>query len=100
MELKIFLVNSLITFFIKGNPVFNNGQWSLPRNPPNCIVLDNWVFDRLVLTGELFAKALWRFTSCWSVNNLCGNLVSSLELPIILDDNLKTTSVSFFYCRL
>ena len=27
--------NSLITFFINGNPVFNNGPRSLPRNLPD-----------------------------------------------------------------
>ena len=29
-------------------------------------------------------------------NNLCGKLVSSLELPITFDDSLKITSVSSF----
>ena len=28
------LANGLITFFIKGNPAFNNGPKSPPRNPP------------------------------------------------------------------
>ena len=35
------LANGLITFFIKGNPVFNNGPNSLPRNPRDCIIFDN-----------------------------------------------------------
>ena len=35
--------NGLIKFFINGSPVFNNGPRSLPRNPPDCIILDNWV---------------------------------------------------------
>ena len=38
--IKTLLANGLITFFIKGNPVFSNGPRSLPRNPPDCIVLD------------------------------------------------------------
>ena len=35
------LANGLNTFFINGSPVFNNGSRSLPRNPPNCTILDN-----------------------------------------------------------
>ena len=31
----------LIVEFHKGNPVFSNGPKSPPRNPPNCIILDN-----------------------------------------------------------
>ena len=33
--IKTLLANGLITFFISGNPVFNNGPRSLPRNPPD-----------------------------------------------------------------
>ena len=33
--------NSLITFFISGYSVFSNGPSNLPRNPPDCIILDN-----------------------------------------------------------
>ena len=32
--IKKLLANGLITFFINGNPDFNNGPRSLPRNPP------------------------------------------------------------------
>ena len=39
--IKTLLANGLIAFFINGNPVFNNGPSNLPRNPPDCIVLDN-----------------------------------------------------------
>ena len=39
--IKILLANSLITFFIYGSLVFNNGPRSLPGNPPDCIILDN-----------------------------------------------------------
>ena len=36
---------------------------------------------------KLFANALQRFATCLSVdNNLCGQLVSSLEWPIMFDD--------------
>ena len=39
--IKIFLANGLITFFINGNPVFSNGPKSLPKNPPDRMILDN-----------------------------------------------------------
>ena len=32
------LANGVITFFIKGNPVFNKEPSNLPRNPPDCII--------------------------------------------------------------
>ena len=89
------LASGLITFFINGNPVFSNGLRSLPRNPPDYIILGNWVFDNLISVDKYFAKALRRFATCLLVNNnLRGKFVSFS--PIIFDDNLKTTSVSFF----
>ena len=39
--IKTLLVNGLITFFINSNPVFSNGPSNLPRNHPDCIILDN-----------------------------------------------------------
>ena len=39
--IKTLLANGLITFFINGNPVFSNGPSNLPRNPPDCVILDN-----------------------------------------------------------
>ena len=39
--IKMLLAKGLITLFISGNPVFSNGPRSLPRNPPDCIILDN-----------------------------------------------------------
>ena len=55
-------------------------------------ILDNWVFDYLISVDEWFA-------TCLLVNNsLWGKLVSLS--PIIFDDNLKTTSVSFFIADL
>ena len=91
--IKALLANGLITHFINGNPFFSNG----PRNPPDYIILDNRFFDNLISADELFAKALGRFATCLLVNNNSfGKLVSSLELPIIFDDNIKTISVLFF----
>ena len=39
--IKMLLANGLSEFPIKGNPVFNNGSISLPKNPPDCSVLSN-----------------------------------------------------------
>ena len=33
--------NALITLFINGNPAFNKGPSNLPKNHPDCIILDN-----------------------------------------------------------
>ena len=46
--IKTLLANGLITFFINDSAVFNNRTRSLPRNPPDYIILDNWVFDNLI----------------------------------------------------
>ena len=51
---KTLLANSLSTFPVKGNPVFNNGPKSLPNDPPDCPVLCNWVFDNFILADEPF----------------------------------------------
>ena len=50
--IKTLSTNGLITFFINDNPVFSNGPRSLPRNPLNCIILDNWVSDSLILVDK------------------------------------------------
>ena len=63
------LANGLITFDMKDNPVFSNGPNNLPKNPPDCIILENWVFDNLILADKLFVKALRRFETCVLVNN-------------------------------
>ena len=51
--IKILLADCLITFFVKGNPVFSNGPRSLSRNPPDCIILDNWIFDSEFVSESL-----------------------------------------------
>ena len=62
------LANGLIIFDIKGNPVFSNGPSNVLKNP-DCIILDNRVFDNLILADELFAKAFRRFKTCLLANN-------------------------------
>ena len=82
---------------VNGNPVFSKGPSNLPKNPPDCIIFDNWVFENLMSTDELLENALRILETCLFVsNNSCGKLPLSLESPIILGDNLITTSVSFF----
>ena len=39
--IKKLLANVLRTFFIKGKPGFNNSYRNLPRNPPNCPILNS-----------------------------------------------------------
>ena len=39
--IKALLTNSLSTFPIKSNSVFSNGPKSLPKNPPDCLILCN-----------------------------------------------------------
>ena len=68
----------------------------IPPNPPNCIILDKWVFENFILADETFAKALRIFETCVFVNNdLCGKLVSSLALATKFDERFKVTSVPF-----
>ena len=67
--IKTLLANGLITFFINGNPAFSNESSNLPRNPPDCIIFDNWVFDNLISVHELFAKDLRRFETCLLVSD-------------------------------
>ena len=50
--IKTLLANGLISFFVSGNPVFSNGPSNLLRNPPDCIILDNCVFDHLISADE------------------------------------------------
>ena len=58
---KTLLADGLSTFPIKSHPIFSNGPKSLLRNPPDCPILCNWVFDDFVLADEPFAKALEAF---------------------------------------
>ena len=80
------LASSLITFFINGKLAFIKDPRTLPRNPPNCIILEICVCDNFVLEGKLFAKSWEKLVTCLSVR----------ELPIIFDDNFKVTSVKTF----
>ena len=79
-EIKMSLATSLSTFPIKGNPVFSNGAKSLPKNPTDCNILCNWVFDNFILVNESFSKAAPSLETCVLVNdNLYRELFLSLE---------------------
>ena len=90
--IKTLLANGFSTFLIKGNLDFDNGPKSLPKSPPNCPILCNWVFDDFILAEQLFAKALRSLETCVLVNNnLWGKLLSSLESSILFDERFKVT---------
>ena len=60
------------------------------RNPHDCIILNNWVFENFILADKLFAKAEQSLVTCVSVNNsLYGKLVSLLEFSILIWIKLK-----------
>ena len=60
----VFLSEFIIAFYSIGGP---------NRNPPNCTILDNRVFEKLVLADESFSNALRISEVCVLVNNdLCG----------------------------
>ena len=44
---KTLLAYSLSTFPINGKLIFSDGPKSLLRNPPNCTIVDNRVFENL-----------------------------------------------------
>ena len=48
-SIKTLLVYGLSTFYIKGNQDFSNGPKNLPKNPPDCTILWDWVFDNFIL---------------------------------------------------
>ena len=62
--------------------------------PPNCTILESWVFENFILAHQLFAKVLQGLQTCASVNNnLCENLCLSLEPPTTFDEKFKVNSV-------
>ena len=95
--IKTLLANGLSIFPIKGNPVFTNDIKSLPKNPLDCPILCNWVFDNFMLAEELFAKASQSLETCVLGNeNLFGKLFLSLESPILFDESYF---IIIFYSR-
>ena len=56
-DIKTLLASGFNTFFIIGEQFFSNGSKSLPKTPPDCPILCNWVFDNFILADILFGKA-------------------------------------------
>ena len=83
----------IITFPIKGNPVFSYSAKSLLINTP---VLCNRVFHNYISAEKLFGKALRSFEICVLVkNNLCRKLFLSLEF-VTAFEIFQVTSITFF----
>ena len=62
------------------------------------LIISSYIFNSLISADGFLAKSLQRFAACVLVNdNLCGKLVMSLGLPIIIDDNVKIVSFFYFY---
>ena len=81
------------TFFNASFPA-----WSIAHGIRDRMILDNRVFESFISTDEPFSNAL-RIFATWILvnNNLCGKLVSSLELLIKFDERFKVTSVPFLF---
>ena len=90
---KTLLANDLSTFFFKSKPVFSNGPIHIPRNPPDCTILENRFFDTFILADELLVKALGTLETCLSVNN---NLCGKNHKPILMKD-LKLLYYHFLF---
>ena len=85
------LAGGLSTFLIKGKPIFSNGPRSLPKHPPDLLILCNRVFDNLVFFDKLV------FEICvWVSNNSWAKLLSSLESQTTFDESFAVTSVPYF----
>ena len=90
--IKTLLANYLSVFFLNGKP---SDLRSVAIKYLDCTIFESWVFDNLIIVDKLYAKVLQTFTVCLSASiNLCRKLASSLESPIIFDDNCRVTSVA------
>ena len=84
-----------INLGIDSNPLISVPVTSYRENPPECIILDNWVLEIFILADEPFTKVLGMFETCVLVNdNLCGKLFLSVKF----DEIFKVNSVPRF-CR-
>ena len=89
-DIKMILANGLSAFPVKDNPAFSDSSKSLPKNPYDCHILCNWVFNNFILAKESFAKALQSLKTFVLVNdNLWGKLFPSLESPTTSDEIWK-----------
>ena len=63
---KTFLVNGLADFFKNGKAILVNYVRKF-KNPPDCVVLDN--FDNLISVYKYLTKVLRRFATCLLVDS-------------------------------
>ena len=62
------------------------------KEPPDCSILDSWVFENFTLSDKSYAKALQIFEICVLVStSLCEKLVSSLKSTNTFDASFKVT---------
>ena len=69
------------------------------KDPPDCIILDKWVFEKCLLADEPFAKALRIYETFVSVSNILrGKLVSHYDFQLNLMKDSKLLQFHF-YCK-
>ena len=67
--MKNFSNLSLTTLAIEVYIALSSGPViSYIANPPDCIILDNWVFENYIIADEPFANSLQMLETCVSVN--------------------------------
>ena len=67
------------------------------KNPPNCTILDSWVFENFILVDEPFSKVLRSLETCVLVNdNLYRRSVWSLDSATTFYKRFKVAWVPFF----
>ena len=79
------IINTILTdgfniFFIIDKPVLSNGPRVLTKNSnTDCPILDNWLFENVILADEPFAKTLQFLETRLLVDDsLCEQLAWSL----------------------
>ena len=82
--IRTLLANGVSPFFINGKSAFINGANSIPRNSPNCTILDKCVFDNFSLAYESIKKSkhwfhLCAFTFDWYLFQLIMHLNPDLS---------------------
>ena len=91
-DLKMLLANGFSTFLSKDKPVLNNGPETLPRNSPNYIIIDSWVFKNFTLFDEAlqnlskFFKLVYQLTIIYVENwshqwNYQSYLIKDTRVP-------------------
>ena len=69
---------------VNGNKKLLANDLSLTKNPPDYLILCNWVLNNFILHDELFAKAF----------NKAFKVVRSSLRPFLATENLKSSSHS------